>query len=101
MYIVAGIAIDVNISSSDDLSLISEIIDEATEGLAVPTVYHHRSGAQLLGPRQRATCHLFFHYLVRRVKCGLDMRHPFLFRFLFETCAREPPGHVHHCAAWW
>jgi hypothetical protein len=39
IYIVAGIAIDVNISSSDDFSLSSEIIDEATEGLAVPTAY--------------------------------------------------------------
>jgi len=37
-------AIDVNISSSDDFSFSSEIIDEATEGVAVPTAYHNRSG---------------------------------------------------------
>lgn len=36
-------AIDVNFSSSDDLSFNSEIIEAATEGLAVPAAYHHQS----------------------------------------------------------
>jgi hypothetical protein len=46
-YIVAGMAIDVNLSSSDDLAFNSEIIEAATEGLAVPAAYHHQSGHYL------------------------------------------------------
>jgi hypothetical protein len=33
---VAGMAIDVNLSSSDDFAVNAEIIEAATEGLAVP-----------------------------------------------------------------
>ena len=78
-YIVAGIAFEVNISSSEDFSVSSEIIDAATEGLAVPAAYPFmvRMTNIRLKQDERVTRHLLFHYLIRGVQRGLDMRHPF------------------------
>jgi hypothetical protein len=42
-YIVAGMTIDAYLSSSDDFAVNAEIIEAATEGLAVPAVYYHQS----------------------------------------------------------
>jgi hypothetical protein len=52
---VAGIAFEVNISSSDDFSVSSEIIDTATEDLAVPAAYPFsvRRIGYMTGARQK------------------------------------------------
>lgn len=76
---MAGIAFEVNISSSDDFSVSSEIIDTATEDLAVPAAYPFsvRRIDTRLEQDEKVTRYLLFHCLIRGVKRGLDMRHPF------------------------
>jgi hypothetical protein len=57
--------IDVYRSSSDDFSFNSEIIEAATEGLAVPAAYHHQSGHYLIKIQDkglRAICFLTVSY---------------------------------------
>lgn len=76
---MAGIAFEVNISSSDDFSVSSEIIDTATEDLAVPAAYPFsvRRVDIRLEQDEKVTRHLLLHCVIRGVKRGLDMRHPF------------------------